>query len=618
MDALHLINTPRRTALAAHSTTLRTKLKDWEKAFAASHSGQRPGKEDIKACLDVARTYQEYHRVRDVLAGRLGVESIDGATRQSPTTPKHGRKQHRAGGRGCDTEATREAANTWTPSKAKASLHQGQSAPHPNLLDPYDPPAWASPRPYVVTAIGPTPQRDGQVLGLFDLLSNSGNSSQATPSARKRKIDTLGHGAYDDAGIGPERVVTQTPSIKRMRKGTSGVNVPNHLTDTTPKANQRHSRTPASEGKKFMLSHYFATPSTMRFAAIGEDHDAFHRNLGTEQSPSTKQTPLRRHVLGDRAMGASATEMSTVDATPAYLKRSYSFKDRLLSVSTSAIGTTNSQLTNLSSPSSVRVGPPTLRRYKSGPKPLSEIVRGLRQMDDEWHDDDDDLEALREMEGGQINVLLADSQATELGAGAEEGSIAPQVEVGEGKKTPLKVWKKKGQKRTTRRAIMRPAKMQPRKENQWVAEDSASETGDEPEAVSETQYPSERAIVAVVDNEEETPGTALAATRGSEGGSDAEFEVYSDRDELDDYEKPAEPDSGAKKIATGDNEAEATKPKRKRGSIKDKFTADKPRQKKGPTINPNAVSHQNFRTLKIRNKNSKAKGGRGRLGRKGR
>src|ERR1700748_3099055 len=71
MPTVHLIDTPKRSALAAHSANLRTKLKQWEKSFAASHSGQKPGKEDIKACLEIAKTYKEYNRVRDVLDGKL-------------------------------------------------------------------------------------------------------------------------------------------------------------------------------------------------------------------------------------------------------------------------------------------------------------------------------------------------------------------------------------------------------------------------------------------------------------------------------------------------------------------------------------------------------------------
>jgi hypothetical protein len=59
----------------------------------------------------------------------------------------------------------------------RTDLHiRDKNVSYPNLLDSYDSPSSASPRQYLVTAIGPTPQRDGKVLGLSDLLSNSGRS----------------------------------------------------------------------------------------------------------------------------------------------------------------------------------------------------------------------------------------------------------------------------------------------------------------------------------------------------------------------------------------------------------------------------------------------------------
>jgi DNA replication regulator SLD2 len=104
----------------------------------------------------------------------------------------------------------------------------------------------------------------------------------------------------------------------------------------------------------------------------------------------------------------------------------------------------------------------------------------------------------------------------------------------------------------------------------------------------------------------------------SASGSNSELEDNSDRDELGDYEEGTGHKVRGKRICNNDSEAKTTKPTRGKGKDKDTGTADKAKQKKRPTINPNAVSHQNFRSLKIRNKNSKAKGGRGRFGRKGR
>jgi hypothetical protein len=622
MHTVHLIDTPKRSALAAHSTSLRTKLKQWEKSFAASHSGQKPGREDIKACLEIAKTYKEYNRVRDVLDGKLGVESLDDAVKRSPSAGKGRRRKHGAQKSCSETEAGGDAVYASTPRKASRPPHQGQNVPFPNLLDSYDPPSSASSRRYLVTAIGPTPQRDGKVLGLFDLLSNSGRSSQATPSTRKRKVDILG----DDAnrGVGGS-VIEQTPSRKRTRVENDGGDLLDHLDDSTPRGHQRHSRTPTSEGKKFMLSQFFATPSTMRFAAIADGQNETLEDQAMDRVASAQQTPLRTHVLGNRVNRTGDIDLPALDATPAYLKRSCSFKDRLLSVSASTTGATEFQKTNL------LTGPPTLRRYKCGLKPLSEIVRGLRQMEDEQHDDD--LDALREMESARANVLVGDSQAAETGAGTGNGSMEVGVEAGEENRAFTKVWRKKGQKRTTRRANMRPVKMKPKKENQWVAEDSGSEDGVGSEAVEQMQQVVKDAQETLDDGEEQYLGEVLSshAARAQEStkvvedhkndsasGSSSEFEDNSDRGELDDYEEGTGHKVRGKRICNNDSEAKTTKSTRGKGKDKDTGTADKAKQKKRPTINPNAVSHQNFRSLKIRNKNSKAKGGRGRFGRKGR
>src|SRR2546423_9781022 len=237
-----LIDTPSRTALVAHSTTLRTKLKQWEKSFADSHSGQKPGKDDIKACVEIAKTYKEYNKVRDVLAGKLNFNSLGDATRVSPTARKGGRNKHEPAGHNNEAMPTGQVVNVSTPSRASAGSSQTRTATHPTS---------ASPRQYSVAAIGPTPQRDGKVLGLFDLLSNSGDTSQATPSTRKRKVNALGYAAQAD-DVGNERGIVQTPSRKRARKGSAAGDLLDHLDGDTPDGSQRHSRTPASEGKKFM------------------------------------------------------------------------------------------------------------------------------------------------------------------------------------------------------------------------------------------------------------------------------------------------------------------------------------------------------------------------------
>jgi hypothetical protein len=586
------------------------------------HSGQKPGKEDIKACLEIAKTYKKYNRVRAMLAGKSEAKILEPATASSPIISKAGEERGGAGGQYSDLEIREDAVQVSTPRTTKVSSIRRPSPPHPNTLDPYDPPTSASPRSYIATAIGPTPQRDGKILGLFDMLSNSGSSSRATPSVGKRNLDTL---VQRDSDVYSEQVVAQTPSRKRVRSGGRGGDTLDILDLNSPKKNQRHSKTPTSEGKKYMLNQFFATPSTLRFGTIAKEQDALYGGQPTDRDASPRRTPLRAHVLGRRADSATETETLALDTTPAYLRRSFSFKDRLLSASASNNMSSNSQKTDLSSPTSTPAGPPTLRRYKCGPKPLSEIVRVLRQMDDERHDDDWD--ALRETESGQTNILVRESQPTTIAARTMERGTTQEVIVGDEHRVSQKVWKKKGQKRTTRRTNMRPVKIKPKKENQWVAVDSENEDWDELEAAEEKHDAIQQSKPAMKDEESNVPAASLSPSRDREfetkdiavdreidkpDGSDAGFEPESNYHEVDNCDEISESKAAGNTIRDVGSSAEATEPISEKAKHKHKNVAGKAKGK-GPFINPNAVSHQNFRSLKIRHKNAKSRSGRRRF-----
>lgn len=154
-----------------------------------------------------------------------------------------------------------------TPSK---DLDQLPPA-HPARLDPYDSPAairqlctptahrQVSPPMSLKSALGPTPQRDGKVLGLFDLLSASGGST-ATPMAKR--MATL------------EADALQTPSRKRKLADIAEENEDEDATATPP-----------SSGK-FYLDRLFATPSTMRYASLVENEE----NGFKPQQPAPAET----------------------------------------------------------------------------------------------------------------------------------------------------------------------------------------------------------------------------------------------------------------------------------------------------------------------------------------
>lgn len=101
------------------------------------------------------------------------------------------------------------------------------------------------------SVIGPTPQRDGIVLGLFDMLPI------ATPSKGRTVLGDV------------EVNVLQTPS-KQLPEGTS---------DTSRETGVRGGRTPLSSGKRFMLDQ-FVTPKKRRLDEEGTPSSSM-RGLAT-------------------------------------------------------------------------------------------------------------------------------------------------------------------------------------------------------------------------------------------------------------------------------------------------------------------------------------------------
>ena len=544
-----LLDTPKKATLQSRSSSLRAALKDFERTFAADHDGCKPSKDDIKADAEVAGKYKEYNKIRDVLSGKLTLASFEAS---SPSTKRKLRKQP-------------EKAATTARAKQRLQSTPSTKGLRPDDIDPYDAPSSVTPC-RVLSAIGPTPQREGQALGIFDLMSNpgSGRTIQGTPLSRKRRIEAL---LGDEEDVENQPVVARTPSQRTPKKGGD---ILDHLAGTPVSklrtSRHKHSRTPLSDGKKFMLSQFFATPSAVRYAGIAEGQ--------------VGPTPLLNRVLGQSPNKPEQPEKP--DATPAYLRRSYSFKDRLLSASSNP-SRDNSSEADPSSPSSVRPRPRRVnrRQAKFVPKRLSQFAAEMRKKDDEMHDDD--LDAMRELEQADAGVLVEDSQTAGKAPGEHHFAEVPQ-----------RVWKKRGQKRTTRRVIMRPSRLKPGEMHHSQAEDDESE-GDEHAELEKVGHDQ--------SSEDEL--------HGNPADNEDDYDEHNEHSEDDDDE----PYKGGKS-------SKASKPKAKKGSKKsseEKALGQPPKPpkdtKKPNTINPNAVSHMNFRSLKIKNKNSKAKG-RGRFGRR--
>ncbi|PFH58083.1 hypothetical protein XA68_14202 [Ophiocordyceps unilateralis] len=152
---------------------LRAHLKRWENEWATAHGGSKPGRQDIKENPDIAEKYKEYNRVRETLAGKL-----------PPPPPSPQDREFR--------RSKRPAQPLPLPSETplKRIKHSEASGDEKPMNTP--PISRKLFSPAKVTSLGPTPQKDGRVLGLFDLLverelttpSKWVNDMNKTPSKR--------------------------------------------------------------------------------------------------------------------------------------------------------------------------------------------------------------------------------------------------------------------------------------------------------------------------------------------------------------------------------------------------------------------------------------------------
>lgn len=412
--------------------------------------------------------------------------------------------------------------------------------PHPAILDPYDCPGAVQRTPSLQrTCVGPTPQKDGRVLGLFDLLS-------------------------------PESKDGNTPS----KKSCSGVASFNTL--VTP-----------------------SKPVTSRSGEVNGENPVEGKPSEPLGSASSRinhgpiLTPLARQSFDERTPGSkSGVSKLRFDMTPAFLRRDSQGARNL--TKTRRKGNTD-EIEDLSwSPVAVK------RRPRPVGRSLSALVSGLRALEDEKLDEE--MEMMRELEQQdsvehktqlsnfeEPNVAVEDSQTAYMplgpdGAGSsEDDSRGNPIEGKEKDSKPHKVWKKKGQKRSTRKSNMKPSTAKWKPEPQWKVPTESKDV-DEVALVPETQFSGYTAPCEVITCMDEGDG----------------LEYLTDGDNRTDVDKKGENRMTSKDLKDKVNAScDIGKGAFKQASKKKK-------------INP--LAHANFRALKIKNKQSKAKGG-GRYGR---
>ncbi|KAK3698793.1 hypothetical protein LTR37_016797 [Vermiconidia calcicola] len=193
-----------------HDATIaqvRDELKEWERLFSKANAGRKATREDIKNDATISAKYAEYNRLR----------------RPAPKPTSTPRKTGRPSSASADGEALKErAANriTATPKKGSRNAKSAHAEELPEVIE--------EPTPACIRcALGPTPQKDGEILGIFDML----------PAATPSRGDAT-------TRIASTPIVGATPS-----KATA-----------LPSSEPTVSRTPQSSGKRFYLDAFAGTP----------------------------------------------------------------------------------------------------------------------------------------------------------------------------------------------------------------------------------------------------------------------------------------------------------------------------------------------------------------------
>lgn len=390
-----------------------------------------------------------------------------------------------------------------TPSKQRKAQTTPSISRHKDIFDEIETPSIRRLfSPAAPTSIGPTPHRDGRVLGLFDLLEEK---EDRTPSKSR-----LGD-------VAPQDSKAQATPSKRKHD------------DTDLPREAKASNTPMSTSKRAI----FMTPL--------KDRD------GNKQEADTPSTVNK-----------------LLFSTPSFLRRA--------------------PLPAMDENTEYKFVEPIRLPRKPLGRGLSSVVADLRKMEEEKLDEE--LEALHDMEDEGMptnsskptkpkdNILVPDSQAGQLlGGFDDEGLYDSDHEKQVGKDgQPLPVYKKKGQKRTTRKVNMRPTRSKrPGQTSDGTLRDADDDNG----VVPETQFD---------------------ATKPAPSDDPLDFASDSEYDELGSDKENGE--RSAKK-------AKKTKKTKKSPDKADGKNVEKEGAIKKAARKVNELAHANFKRLKLRNNGAK-------------
>ncbi|KHJ32959.1 putative dna replication regulator sld2 [Erysiphe necator] len=519
---------------------LRADLKNWEKEFSSRNNGRKASRTDIKQNLEIAAKYKEYNRLRDALA------------HHAPHTSQIKLPQSKVNGRKKDSPKIEYnyKEKFLTPQKRKISTEGIGQIDSPSVAK-----CLFTPRK---VSVGPTPQKEGQVLGLFDLLSDSESNVfrniQKDVDPRNSNVITINN--------------QKTPPRSQEKKDQTALD---------------KNLTPASSSKRRRLDA-FSTPS---------------KNSRSEIYQGV--TPL------------SVSKLNF--STPLFLRRENSTTRQPLDVE---------DFENYS------FSPQKIRCMKRKPpiRGLSSFLADLRESQDE--NLDQELELLREIEADEINMIrrkpVASATALEpTPKDAESLADHPKISFSQAgdndspfcnksamlvksniKDQPVSqnmvddqpsvVYKKKGQKRTTRLVKMRPTRSKP---------PSTMMNTDGSVDYNHRIHQGNSGLVIPFQNISATP-TLDSEHQARNFNSDSQSEYTASEGETRYYRPNQRKESS--KVHTSSTRVVCSN----KESIDDR---EKEQLERASTHKVSALSLQNFRRLKLRNSGSKGPSATARNGR---
>ncbi|KAK3384988.1 DNA replication/checkpoint protein [Podospora didyma] len=543
------------------SQDLRAELKKWENDWASARGGRKPGRDDIKQNADIQQKYKQYSKVRDILAGKIPIPRPQDnvfVAQQKHQQPRHKRKQSDAALPPPQTPSKRTKP-THTPRKTPIHGPSGDFSRTPSSVNKL----LFSPATVLPSSIGPTPQKDGRVLGLFDFLARTPSKPAtilpasatlvgATPSKRRQ------HHAEGQTTPRSSRVLPPVTTPLHNRDGNS----------------QQQCSTPSSSSRR-VSKLQFATPSFLRrtTAPLPPADENGEWAVAPLRLP---RKPLARG-LSSVVAGLRKIEEESLDEDLDALHEMEMAEDEMFA------------------------GPrPAMSVVAPQPPPMAALARVEGK--------EDIGSASKTVVDKVAAVLVEDSQTARhekpilLGGFDDENLYdsdgAQQPQLGRDGQ-PLHVYKKKGQKRTTRRVNMRPTRAKRPTQPAEDDDDDDDEENSEDDIILEAQFDVSEALG---DIDEGDGGLLRPPSDDSDPDGLYSNDDDGDFDELGDAK--AKPRKKPAKAAAAAAKAKA-KAKAKTALPKDGKVAGEEGLVKKAVRKVKATAHANFKRLKLRNNGAK-------------